>query len=162
MSELLNQGRNEAIAALAGSLGIKTGGVSGAPCYLDSSPVLISRAWAGRETTARPEPKQTDSWSARHATQRHWGERAKSGPHTYRHTGRPRFGAFVCASLSKCHFTQQDEIFLIKVTFGCEGSDCQLCVFHRIWPFSVWLLCHHAYKQPVQQQKRQWDQRIAC
>lgn len=42
VSESLNQGWNEAIAAQA-LWGLERG-MSGAPSYLDSSPVLISRA----------------------------------------------------------------------------------------------------------------------
>lgn len=44
--------------------------MSGPLRYLNSSAVLISKAWAWRETTAGPQPKQTDNWSARHAMKR--------------------------------------------------------------------------------------------
>lgn len=87
------------------------GCMSGPLCYLDSSPVLISRAWAWRETTAGPQPKQTDSWSARHATQRHGGW--EDDPHACM----AHFVAFVCASMNKCRFTPKDEKFQLNLNW---------------------------------------------
>ena len=56
--------------------------------YVISSPlqVLISRAWAWRETTAGPEPKQTDSWSARRARQRQRVRETHTNTHRQTHT----------------------------------------------------------------------------
>lgn len=130
MSESLNQGWNEAIVALA-LLGLR--GVCLGPLrYLDSAPVLICRAWAWRETTAEPQPKQTDSWSARHAMQRHGGERmlhthTQANTHTRAHT-HTNTRTQASASLNNCHFTLKDGKFqlnwclAVKSAIVCLGA----------------------------------------
>ena len=132
MSESLNQGWNEAITVLA-LRGLR-GGMSGPLRYLDSTPVLISRAWAWRETTAGPQPKQTDSWSARHAMQRH--QVREWSTHTCKHTH--MHGSFCCTLCVRQH--ERMPFHTERWKFPCERQQLQFNNLIKIW---LWIRLQH-------------------
>lgn len=101
--------------------------MSGPLRYLDSSPVLISRAWAWRETTAGPQPKQTDSWSARHAMQRH---RVREGPTHMR-------GLFCCLCVRQ---HERMPFHTERWKFPCERQQLQFNNLIEIW---LWIWLQH-------------------